>query len=280
MNNIGNVQLVGSIPRCGVLLDKLANGNVQVDIPAAMPLCKAGNAQRLTGGASSEQRFLLNCILSLSKLLAENAGNNLLPKQIDYAQTIYTAGTQLLSYLNRQKLVDTPRVSRPARDQVSQTYHGPRSRHSDGGREQVPGTEVSGAAGLRRSMPELAGKDVLIIDSDILNVYAMTGVLEQQGMIVSHAENSLAGLEILRAQVATDVVILNGGMKGMGQSALIGAIRGIPALTTIPIIAVIPASAHGHRERCIELGASDYIDMPINAEQLLSLMRAWLTRTC
>src|SRR5712664_3064765 len=49
---------------------------------------------------SHELRTPLNSLLILAKLLADNAGDNLTPKQIDYAQTIYAAGADLLALIS------------------------------------------------------------------------------------------------------------------------------------------------------------------------------------
>ena len=55
-------------------------------------------------------------------------------------------------------------------------------------------------------------------------------------------------------------------------------IRKVPACKDLPIVAVTAKAMKGDRERCIEAGAWDYLSKPVDREQLLTVLKAWLHR--
>jgi CheY-like chemotaxis protein len=67
-------------------------------------------------------------------------------------------------------------------------------------------------------------------------------------------------------------------MPGMDGNETIAAIRRIPELGALPIIAVTAKAMEGDRERSLAAGASDYITKPVEPDRLLSLIGSWLRR--
>ena len=67
-------------------------------------------------------------------------------------------------------------------------------------------------------------------------------------------------------------------MPEMDGIETIRAIRKISQLKSLPIIAVTAKAMKGDREKCIEAGAWDYLSKPVDTEQMLSVLRAWLHR--
>jgi CheY-like chemotaxis protein len=122
------------------------------------------------------------------------------------------------------------------------------------------------------------GKKVLIVDDDVRNVFALTSALEANGMEVLFAENGREGIETLRASEDVDLVLMDVMMPELDGYETTQAIRRLPELERLPIIALTAKAMKGDRERSIAAGASDYIAKPVDVEQLLSLMRVWLYR--
>ena len=122
------------------------------------------------------------------------------------------------------------------------------------------------------------GKKVLIVDDDVRNIFALTTVLEGNGMDVVFAENGRAAIDVLRENPSVDLVLMDIMMPEMDGYETMRAIREMPEFAQLPIIALTAKAMKGDREKCIEAGASDYITKPVDTDQLLSLMRVWLYR--
>ena len=126
--------------------------------------------------------------------------------------------------------------------------------------------------------PVLAGRKALIVDDDVRNIFALTSLLESHQMQVLRAENGKDGIELLQKAPDVRIVLMDIMMPGMDGYEAIRAIRALEPFKALPIIALTAKAMKGDREKCIEAGASDYIAKPVNAEQLLSLLRVWLYR--
>jgi CheY-like chemotaxis protein len=131
---------------------------------------------------------------------------------------------------------------------------------------------------LHESDPVLAGKTALIVDDDMRNIYALTSLLERHKMKVRYAESGGEGIEQLRKNGDIDVVLMDVMMPEMDGYEAMRRVRGMEEFRNLPIIALTAKAMKGDREKCMEAGASDYITKPIDAQQLVSLLRVWLYR--
>jgi CheY-like chemotaxis protein len=141
---------------------------------------------------------------------------------------------------------------------------------------QLPQPTRKLLARLRTADQVFQGKRVLIVDDDIRNVFALASALETRGMKVAFAENGREGIERLREQPDTDLVLLDVMMPEMDGYETARAIRAMPRFDALPIIQLTAKAMKGDRDKSISAGASDYVTKPVDVDQLLSLMRVWL----
>ncbi len=122
----------------------------------------------------------------------------------------------------------------------------------------------------------IAGKKILVVDDDVRNIFSLTSVLEDHGMVVRFAENGKDAIKSLEEDPGVDAVLMDVMMPEMDGYETTSAIREQNEFKSLPIIALTAKAMKGDREKCIAAGASDYITKPVDTEQLLSLLRVWL----
>lgn len=129
---------------------------------------------------------------------------------------------------------------------------------------------------LRHEDSILANKKVLIVDDDVRNIFALTGLLEQYQMQITYAENGREGIDQLKANPDVNIILMDVMMPEMDGYETTQVIRQQDRFKALPIIALTAKAMQGDREKCLAAGASDYITKPVDPDQLLSLMRVWL----
>ncbi|MDI2586860.1 response regulator [Psychrobacillus sp. NEAU-3TGS] len=131
---------------------------------------------------------------------------------------------------------------------------------------------------LEEKQNVLQGKNVLIVDDDLRNIFALEAALKQEGMIVCSVNNGLECLEILEEQPSLfDIILMDIMMPNMDGYETMQRIRANDELTDIPIIALTAKAMERDRKKCLETGASDYVSKPLDLEQLLSVLSVWVS---
>jgi CheY-like chemotaxis protein len=129
---------------------------------------------------------------------------------------------------------------------------------------------------LRQTDEALLGKKVLVVDDDVRNIFALTSLLEQHGVQVVNAENGMEAICLLDQDQDIDAVLMDIMMPEMDGYETMRRIRLNSRHRLLPILALTAKAMKGDREKCLDAGASDYIAKPVNAEELLALLRIWL----
>ncbi|CAN5169886.1 HAMP domain-containing protein [soil metagenome] len=129
---------------------------------------------------------------------------------------------------------------------------------------------------LRSKHDVLSNKNVLVVDDDVRNLFALTTAFERYNINTTTAESGKEAMNILNENNEIDIVLMDIMMPEMDGYETTQKIRREHKNSALPIIAVTAKAMKGDREKCIEAGASDYITKPLKIDQLMSLMRVWL----
>jgi len=117
------------------------------------------------------------------------------------------------------------------------------------------------------------GERILIVDDDTDSIVALTGLLQQQGYLVTSAETGAAALEIVRRE-SIGLTLLD--LQLRGESGL----DVLPQLKALrPEMSVIILTAYGTIERAVEAmrrSADNFVVRPIEPPRLLTIIEKGL----
>ncbi|MER7653606.1 MULTISPECIES: HAMP domain-containing protein [Streptomyces] len=128
------------------------------------------------------------------------------------------------------------------------------------------------------SGPLLSGCQVLVVDDDIRNVFALTNVLSRVGMRVLYAEHGREGITMLEKNPGINLVLMDIMMPELDGYETIRAIRRTPRFANLPVIVLTAKAMPGDREQSLESGANEYVPKPVDVDRLLAVAVELLSR--
>lgn len=119
----------------------------------------------------------------------------------------------------------------------------------------------------------LAGKNILLVDDEPSNIFAMKRVLKRWAVNVLTADSGDAAIALLTGQPEdVDLVLMDIMMPGKDGYETMREIRTDARFEQLPIIALTAKAMRGDRELCLEAGATEYLSKPVDMEALKALV--------
>jgi len=118
-------------------------------------------------------------------------------------------------------------------------------------------------------------KCILVVEDNPDNMYVMDRLLTHHGYAVQQAMSGGDALGVL-ATTPFDLVLMDMQMPGVDGYSTVRALRDLPGLAGLPVIAVTAHSMPGDRERTLQAGCTDYVAKPINTRELMRLVEYYL----
>jgi CheY-like chemotaxis protein len=144
--------------------------------------------------------------------------------------------------------------------------------------DDLPTQQQDLLRGLHERDSTIAGKQVLIVDDDERNLFAMSTVLERHSMEVVLAGTGRDAIQLINETPDISLILLDIMMPEMDGYETLRRIRADERFRSLPIIALTAKAMKGDREKCLAAGASDYLAKPVDVDRLLSVLRLWLHR--
>jgi DNA-binding response OmpR family regulator len=120
-------------------------------------------------------------------------------------------------------------------------------------------------------------KKILLVDDSRTSLFMERMILRQGPYDVVIANDGVEGVEQARAE-SPDLILMDVVMPRMTGFEALRALRGDEATRHIPVILVTTRGESENVEEGWESGCSDYINKPINPEELLAKVRSCLAQ--
>ena len=144
---------------------------------------------------------------------------------------------------------------------------------------------VAAPAAPEPADPPLAGRRILAVDDNPVNLQVVSHMLARLGAKVDLAENGRVAVHMFLAK-PYDMILMDCQMPELDGYQAVAEIRhlensmlsmpGAAGQQRVPVIALTAHALEGEREKCIDAGMDDFLTKPLRAQALREMLLAWL----
>ncbi len=109
----------------------------------------------------------------------------------------------------------------------------------------------------------MAGKKILIIEDNPINLELATGLLEAAGYVVIQAETAEKGIKLTRAEFP-DLILMDVGLPGMDGLEATALLKQDSATKEIPVVSLTAHAMKSIEEKALAANCAGYITKPID----------------
>lgn len=144
------------------------------------------------------------------------------------------------------------------------------------------------APGLHSSLPACNGTQlidlqaietgqplILLAEDNEANIMTISSYLKAQNYQILSAQNGREAIEMVRSHQPA-LVLMDIQMPEMDGLTAIAQIRQDPDFQSLPIIALTALAMAGDQERCLQAGATAYLNKPVKLKQLANMIQELL----
>src|SRR5688572_12952518 len=121
----------------------------------------------------------------------------------------------------------------------------------------------------------MTGRNILIVEDNLLNLELATDLLEANGFVVSSAQTAEEGLRMAR-ELLPDLVLMDFGLPGMDGLCAAKDLKSNPATRHLPVVGLTAHAMKGDQEIALKGGCDGYLTKPIDTRTFIATITRFI----